>query len=400
MAIKNHQYSNHPGALPRAQTGAVLLAMVLIIMMASSYYLVTKLNTNLEKTQHSQEIGIALKSAKNALIGYAITFPEVDAETGTDTIDGPGYLPCPDISNNGSAGGSCSLSGNTSIGRFPYKTIETKDFRDSHGERFWYVVSDNFRNNPKMIPLNSETAGSSSGDLTVNGYENIAAVIFAVDAIEGSQDRSTANVNNYTHYIEATFTDSDDDTVIDSITTADTDRYILLTKDELMQMVEKRVLGEVKQVLITYRDNTDWNNDNIYPWMSPFGDPLTSLFKGETKVREGHLDIHWMDEVFSTEFKADWDLTNAIFKDWAGTTVSTSDLTKGKVDDSAGTCIWLGDPAQADCSSSKTFIKPCLPGEPDISIERTYRFEFTNNDPQFDELKIEEPKKRGLDVEG
>ncbi|RKZ44291.1 MAG: hypothetical protein DRQ58_11610, partial [Gammaproteobacteria bacterium] len=280
MANKNHQYRNHPGTLPktlpRTQTGAALLAAVLLLMMASSYYLVTKLNTNLEKNQHSQETGMALMAAKNALIGYAITFPEIDAESGTDTIDGPGYLPCPDLSNDGSAGGSCSLKTTnnpvTSIGRFPYATLETDDFRDGHGERFWYVVSDNFRNNPKMIPLNSETAGSISGDLTVNGYTNIAAVIFATGAIEGSQDRSTANINKYANYIEATFSDSDGDTYIDTITTGSSDRYVLLTKDELMQMVEKRVLGQTSHMLSTYL-----NSQGAYPWLTPFSDPKADV---------------------------------------------------------------------------------------------------------------------------
>ena len=220
-------------------------------------------------TRQSEETGLALSAAKDALIGYAVSYPDK-----VNPNFGPGYLPCPDITNNGSAGGSCSLDNTnspiTSIGRFPYKTLESEDLRDNHGERLWYVVSDNFRNNPKMIPLNSETASNTSGDLTVNGYGDIAAVIFVADAPENNQNRTLANVNDYTHYIEATFTDIDSDAYIDIIITADTDRYILLTKDELMQAVEKRVNGEVSQILTAYNAE-----HGAYPWLSPFADPKT-----------------------------------------------------------------------------------------------------------------------------
>lgn len=271
MATKNHQYGNLRYTLPRAQTGAVLLAFILVFIVASSFYLTKKFNTNLVKTQHSVETGIAMKAARNALIGYAISYPDkVNAD------EGPGYLPCPDLTNNGSAGGSCSLKNTntpiTSIGRFPYKTLEAEELRDGHGERLWYVVSDNFRNNSKMIPLNSETASNTSGDLTVNGYADIAAVIFSAEAPENNQNRTLANVNDYTHYIESIFTDIDSDTYIDIIITADTDRYILLTKDELMQAVEKRVLGEVSQLLTTY-----YNTYGAYPWLTPFADPKASM---------------------------------------------------------------------------------------------------------------------------
>ncbi|MFB3101387.1 MAG: hypothetical protein ACE1ZM_08080, partial [Gammaproteobacteria bacterium] len=136
------------------------------------------------------------------------------------------------------------------------------------------MVSDNFRNNPKLIPLNSETAGNASGDMTVNGYADIAAVIFAAEAPENNQNRTLANVNNFTHYIEATFTDSDipTDGILDRIDTADTDRYILLTRDELMRAVEKRVLGEASQFLTTYV-----NTHGAYPWLTPFADPKASM---------------------------------------------------------------------------------------------------------------------------
>jgi hypothetical protein len=364
----------------------MLLAAVLLLMIASSYYLVTKLNTNLEKTQHSQETGMALKAAKNALVGYAIAFPEVDAESGTDTVDGPGYLPCPDISNNGSAGGSCSLINTnnpvTSIGRFPYKTIETKDFRDGHGERLWYVVSDNFRNNPKMIPLNSETAGSTSGDLTVNGYTNIAAVIFAVDAIEGSQDRSTANKNSYANYIEATFTDSDGDTYIDTITTGATDRYVLLTKDELMQMVEKRVLGQTSHMLSTYL-----NSQGAYPWLTPFSDPKADVRRLTGTANSGSDSTTLIDTS-----------VNIDFVEWG---VAVGDVVWNVTDGSVGFV------SSVDSSTQLTITGMSLGTENDFDEDDAYQIQLSNVLTTFSgtatlgstDLKLEDTTKDFDDLE-
>jgi len=266
--IADNHHGKYYSTSIKAQSGAALLVLMLILIVGSSFFLATKLNVNLLLSRQSEQTGLALSAAKDALIGYAVSYPDK-----VNPSFGPGYLPCPDITNDGSAGGSCSLNGNTSIGRFPYKTLETKDLRDDHGERLWYVVSDNFRNNPKIIPLNSETASNSSGDMTVNGYTNIAAIIFAVEAPENNQNRTLANVNDFTHYIEATFTDSDIpiDEILDRIDTADTDRYILLTRDELMQVVEKRVLGEASQFLTTY-----FNTYGAYPWLTPFADPKSS----------------------------------------------------------------------------------------------------------------------------
>ena len=226
--------------------------------------LINKLNTNLVKVSGEERTRHALNQAKEALIGYAVIFPETDAKTGTDPIEGPGYLPCPDITNNGTAGGSCSLSttSTTSIGRLPYITLEIQDIRDGHGERLWYIVSNNFRNNPKNEPLNSETAGDTSGSLTVNGIPDIAAIILAPGVPQDNQNRNTGP-NDYSNYLEITVSAD-----AKSITISNTDNYILLTRDELMNTVEKRVLGEVKTMLTSY-----YGTYNAYPLLATFADP-------------------------------------------------------------------------------------------------------------------------------
>ena len=46
------------------------------------------------------------------------------------------------------------------IGRLPWKTFGLPDLRDGSGERLWYALSPNFRDNPSVSPLNSDTRGS------------------------------------------------------------------------------------------------------------------------------------------------------------------------------------------------------------------------------------------------
>src|SRR6185295_4229955 len=67
--------------------------------------------------------------------------------------------PCPDITNTGTAGGSCSNGGGTTIGRLPWKTLGLPDLRDASGERLWYAVTDSFKNNPAVGTLNSDSRG-------------------------------------------------------------------------------------------------------------------------------------------------------------------------------------------------------------------------------------------------
>lgn len=266
----NNHYSKH-------QSGAALLAFMLILIIGTSYLLVNHLNAAMLKVSAEEETRFSLNEAKQALIGYAVTYP--DHHPG----NGPGYLVCPDRDNDGQTDpGACVLSNSsvTSIGRFPYKTLEAEDVRDGHGERLWYIVSNNFRNNPKKEPLNSETAGDPSGSLTVNGIPDVAAVILAPGVPQDGQNRNTGP-NTFSNYIGITISAD-----ASSITTSSTDNYILLTKDELMRAVEKRVLGEVKIFLSDYFSSSNAGNNGAYPWLTPFADPK-AVFHGIQGTHNG-----------------------------------------------------------------------------------------------------------------
>jgi hypothetical protein len=81
----------------------------------------------------------ALAQAREALVAYAAGRP-------ISSWVGPGYLPCPDLDDDGWAESTCgSQSGDSGqesrLGRLPWKTLGLPDLRDGYGERLWYAVS-------------------------------------------------------------------------------------------------------------------------------------------------------------------------------------------------------------------------------------------------------------------
>lgn len=105
-----------------------------------------------------QKTMASLALAEQALLAYAhqplgITQCEMNCQR-------PGDLPCPDRNNDGLAETSCSNTAR--LGRLPWKTLGLGDLRDGSGERLWYAVSERYKNNPRLLPLNADTPGSWS----------------------------------------------------------------------------------------------------------------------------------------------------------------------------------------------------------------------------------------------
>jgi hypothetical protein len=85
----------------------------------------------------------ALAQAREALIAYAVDRP-------INAIVGPGYLPCPDLDDDGWAESTCGSQVGDSgqaqrLGRLPWKTLGISELRDGYGERLWYAVSSKYK---------------------------------------------------------------------------------------------------------------------------------------------------------------------------------------------------------------------------------------------------------------
>lgn len=235
------------------QRGAAMMVMLVIMILGATAFLVSSLSSSALKTARQETNASALAQAKEALLGYAVS-----------NTTRPGELPCPDSDDDGAltinvdyVGNSCT----TLLGRLPWKTLGVTELRDASGEKLWYAVSDPFHANASAT-LNSDTAGT----ITVSGNiadNNVIAIVFAPGANLPGQDRSAANINSYSHYLESVVTEF---TAFILSTTDDVqggnysynDQMILITHDNLFQTTEKAVGEYLKDSLLVNTYYTTW----------------------------------------------------------------------------------------------------------------------------------------------
>lgn len=379
---------------PRRQTGAVLLVILLLMAGAAACLLVRKLSAHLILAGREYRTAAALNQAREALTGYAVSYP--------DKINpdfGPGYLPCPDRNNDGATdAGGCSLSGHTSIGRFPYKTLELERLRDGQGETLWYMVADNFRNNPKLEPLNSDT----DANLSVDAMNDIAAIVLAPGPPLTAQDRNSGP-NNVANYLEEENADFDA-AFVTHAAGAFNDRLVFITRQELMQAVERRVLGEVSRRLRQYQVAY-----HAFPWLSSHVNPAVSAFHAQLDAEatprkgwQGHLAFHpfyWATRPskmsginpYSTAILWTWgNISNAVVSSSGTVDVSCvmnldcaaepfQNIT-GLASPAPVSCIWT-DRETVDCASASvtrtaSYTHPLAGGCIDGTLVRTYTINF------------------------
>src|SRR3972149_9839229 len=213
--------------LSRKQSGAVLLAFMLILVAGTSYLLLNRLN-DYSTYARDTETQIALLEAKKALLSYAMNYPELRS----NVEKGPGFLPCPAQNETGDPASGCAVSTGTTLGRLPYKILGLSDLRESGGELLWYAVSDNYKNTQSNdTVINSETPGL----LSVDGGNDIVAVIISPGSPVVSQD-SRPSINK-SDYLEDVNADSDASAFATSGAGEFNDRVITITRQELMAVV-------------------------------------------------------------------------------------------------------------------------------------------------------------------
>ena len=78
------------------------MVMVIVLVLGIAAVLVGSFNSSAVTIERAKTTSQALAQAKEALIGYALTY----ADTHSGTV--PGYLPCPDISGTAGATGEGS----------------------------------------------------------------------------------------------------------------------------------------------------------------------------------------------------------------------------------------------------------------------------------------------------
>ena len=357
-----------PPARPAAsQRGAALIALVLALVLGSGAATVGWLEAAARSTHTALRTEAALAAARDALIGYAASYP--DQHSGRH---GPGYLPCPDRSGNGSPNTPCRRK---SLGRLPWRRLGLHDPRDGAGERLWYALADNFRaNGHKHRPMNAATPA----ELMLDGQDGFAAVLIAPGPPLPHQDRSLDPFD------PARFLEGGNENAADAAYVSRgpqpaspggflggrfderfNDRTAAVSRDELMDAASRRALAAARAVLEDYRD-APWNAGAL-PWLVPWDRAAEGALPVPGAVA-GRLPVSRVGDVLATSFR----VTGAP----AGGSVSAS----GTVDAAAlrlpphgaavpaGRCEWTSA-ARIDCEGEHRTVP--APGR-----ERVFRFDL------------------------
>lgn len=255
-----------PHSTRAGQRGAALMVMLIILVLGLASMLVSAINSASLRNERQARTAAALAQAKDALIGYALTYGDTHAG------EVHGYLPCPDTdgdngfqlegSSETGSGSPCSNSSankNVSVlGRLPWKTLDIPALRDGDGECLWYAVSGTYKNSPKTDLMNWDTNGqlqAYAADGTTrldNDGNQVVAVVLAPGAAQNGQARSDGSSTCGSNYMPAAYLDND---AAHGINNADiaagkfmqgsnggvvNDQMVFITRNELWSALQKR----------------------------------------------------------------------------------------------------------------------------------------------------------------
>lgn len=251
-------------AIQKMQIGIAIWVVLLLLSGMGGWTLYLAQSAYPARQRAMQKTIVSLAAAQQALLAYALQ------PLGTTPCElncpRPGDLPCPDRNNDGIAETSCS---NTSrLGRLPWKTLGVGDLRDGSGERLWYAVSERYKNNPRLRPLNLDTPGtwsviSSEGVVwdATQGNGVVAVLVAPMQPLVREdgwvQQREDATTEIAKHYLDSNRTadhanaqeNAAQGFVRAPSTTHFNDVVWPITASQMHQAMQKQVLAEVKRSL-------------------------------------------------------------------------------------------------------------------------------------------------------
>ncbi|HLX80958.1 MAG TPA: hypothetical protein VKS43_10275 [Burkholderiales bacterium] len=297
-----------------------MLLFLSVLVVGFMWYTVSSLSKVMIASYDRDQItGLALKSAKVALLGY------VAQQAAKTTELYPGRLPCPESlsqpspptgSANAYEGLAAAETNNPSypncspIGRLPWKTLGVDQIRDGYGVPLWYAVPSNatwaFINSSSTLTINPALTNQLSYDGTSN---TVVAVIIApgpplnTTGLAGPPPAGCSAVNQLTNrytvpYVVTNFLECGDAT--GSYTTIgpsswSNDRTISITANEVMDAISgaisDRLQRQVAPALSNWRVTesvTNWNT-SFLPYASTFSVLTTNNLCGNYGTVEGLL---------------------------------------------------------------------------------------------------------------
>lgn len=260
------------------QSGIALLVLMFALILAGGYAFYRSANIGFGKTQEATKRWATLALAKEALIARAVT-----------DDNRPGSLPCPDLITDENGLGNHPYDGKADhfigagaaqcpnyTGWLPWVTLDLPELTDDSGTRLWYSLTPTLRDDDSAQPINSDTAGN----LQIDGAGEIVAVIIAPGGALAGQNRPS---NNVADYLDGENADADTNFSNGPVGEFFNDTVTVITRQELMAAVEKRIAGELKTCLEQHALEAP---DASYPWPAPLSN---TIFKGQAKSLFGQV---------------------------------------------------------------------------------------------------------------
>ncbi|PKO51790.1 MAG: hypothetical protein CVU27_05390, partial [Betaproteobacteria bacterium HGW-Betaproteobacteria-20] len=160
--MKRHKISH------RSQHGGALIILVLVLLLAGTTVIFSKLDGSDVRIERDKNTALALAEAKVALIGFVIK---------TTDITTPSYLPNPDLKLSsvipeGSESGGLGAVDISLIGKLPWSSLDISPLKDGWNECLWYVVSGRYKKNPNTSVFNWDVQGQID---VIDGNGNVLA---------------------------------------------------------------------------------------------------------------------------------------------------------------------------------------------------------------------------------
>lgn len=272
----------------RNERGMVLLLMLLVLIGVATTTFLYSWNSARQNSERDQITQFALEQAKTALLGRAVA-----------DLNSPGRFPCPEqpgITPEGQADSNCTSSSKR-LGRFPWKTLDQEKLLDGYGEPLWYVISENFT----APPINSVTPAL----LPLNGSTNtVVALIIAPGPPLPGQNRpavAAGAVLQRSDYLDLENAAGNTFVSTGPINQFN-DKLISITQAELLPLLHKRVLSEVRgRDTLTEGLRRYFNENGEFPWPDANGDGIADVGQSTGKIPSATLIFFadtskWLDK--------------------------------------------------------------------------------------------------------
>jgi hypothetical protein len=250
------------------QGGIALLFLVVAIALTISAYYFSKVSIveiqagNLHKTR------VALKQAKQALLGHAAVRSDLtdpSAQAGRY-----GFLPCPANNNGeGNSVGTCESAKENTLGWFPWRSLQVAPVKDGNEDCLLYAVSGSYKFSPPTDMLNEDTNGMfqvvNEQNLSLSGVspeDRVVAVIFSAGGALPGQSRAYElgsdcgnDIDNYSAYLDS-FEVAPGDVV-------DNSAVVTGNEDEVYRFVQANIAvnkGVFNDQLITITRDEVWSS--------------------------------------------------------------------------------------------------------------------------------------------